>query len=120
MGIGFIYQGTLQAALDSSSVSFGVPYYSISLALNILLTLMIVARLVLHSKNVRSAMGPSATTAGLYKVIVSMLIESCALYAVSYLLFLVPFAFQNPITNAFFSILAQAQVRAIISFLRMD
>ena len=70
----------------ASAIDFGRPYFVISTSLNLLLTLMIVVRLVLHSKNIRAAMGFTAGIGGQYQVIMTMLIESSALYAVSSLL----------------------------------
>ena len=113
MGVAFIYQVSQPVGIDSGSVSFGTPYYSISLSLNVILTLMIVTRLVLSSRNFRNAMGAPAGACGLYKAIVSMLVESCALYAVSYLLFVVPWALESSVSNTFFPILAEVQVRTV-------
>ena len=116
MGIAFIYQIARPISLVSNAGTiedFGTPYYSISLALNVILTLMIVGRLIIHGKNVRNAMGSPSGVNGLYKAIVGMLVESCALYAVSYLLFMVPWAAGSPVSNAFFPILAETQVRTI-------
>lgn len=109
MGIAFIWQNSLHD-LSTASVSFGIPYYSISLSLNVILTSMIVARLILHSKNLQSAMGTTAKTGGLYKAIVTMLVESCALYAITYLLFMAPWSAGSFVGNAFFPILAEVQV----------
>ena len=96
---------------SSITVNFGVPYFSISLALNFLLTLMIVVRLVMHSKNIRNAMGAQATGAtGLYKTIATVLIESSALYTISYLLFIGPWGSTNYAEYVFFPALAQIQV----------
>jgi hypothetical protein len=39
------------------TVNFGLPYFTISVGLNVILTLMISARLILHSRNIRGAMG---------------------------------------------------------------
>jgi len=93
-------------------IDFGVPYYSISLSLNVLLTLMIVIRLILHNRKFRNVTGGLAGTNGLYKAVVSMLVESCALYAVTFLLFIVPWASDDPVVNIFFPILAETQVIA--------
>lgn len=115
MGIAFIFQIARPLSFelaDGGIMDFGTPYYAISLSLNIILTLMIVVRLMLHSKNVRSAMGTQTRTGGIYKAVVSMLVESCALYAVSYLLFMAPWAAGSPVSNAFFPILAETQVIA--------
>ena len=59
-------------------ISTAFPYLSVSVSLNILLTLMIVIRLILHTRNVRTAMGMSGI-GGLYKTIIVMLIESCVI-----------------------------------------
>jgi len=90
-----------------------IPYYSISLSLNILLTLMIVIRLILHGRNVRIATGSSAGISGLYNTIATMLIESSALFAVSALLVIGPMATNDiSLLNLTAPILTETQVRA--------
>jgi len=86
-------------------------YISLSLSVNVLLTLMIVVRLFLHRRNVRAATGSPAGTGGLYKSIATMLIESSALFAVSSVLTIVPWAIVHPIANLFNAILPETQVR---------
>ena len=99
-----------QNAVQLNNTWAGVPYYSVSVALNVLLTLMIVIRLILHTKNTRTALGV-AGIGRLCKVIVTMLIESCAIYAVSSLLVIGPWAArENPIVNIFTFILPETQV----------
>ena len=50
---------------------------------------MIVVKLVVHSRNFRKAVGASVMRAGeLYDVIVTIIVESFALYAVTYLVFI--------------------------------
>jgi len=94
---------------NSVTFNFAVPYLSISISLNVLLTLMIVGRLVLHSRNVRIATGSPDGVGGWYKTTVTMLVESSALYAVSSLL-VVGWASTGTV-NAFIPILCQTQVR---------
>ena len=106
MGIVLIYRSTHPAG----SVSFGLPYFSISLSLNVLLTLMIVIRLILYTRGTRTAMG-IAGIGGLCKAIVNMLIESSALYTVSSLLVLGSWG--TGIRGVFLPILAEIQVRAL-------
>jgi len=86
-------------------------YMSLSLSLNFLLTLMIVARLVLQSWNIRAGTGAPAGISGLYKSIVTMFIESSALFAVSSLLVVVPMGINHPVAQLFPPILAETQVR---------
>ena len=93
-------------------VRFGLPYFSISLSLNVLLTLMIAVRLVLHGKKIRATTGSRAGTSALYNSIATILIESSALYAVSSLLVIGPLAAGSPVMDLFAPILAETQVRA--------
>ena len=104
-----------QALIPNSEIwgslvfKFTTLYLSLSLSLNVLLTLMIVIRLVLHSRNIRALMGTPGGITGLYKTIITMLIESCALYTVSSLL--VIGQSRAAIVDIFFPILAETQVR---------
>ena len=61
-------------------------YYSIVLSLNALLTLMLITRLVLHSKNIQRAMGDQDGVCRSYKGVVTMLVESGVLYAASFVM----------------------------------
>lgn len=92
------------------AVNFGLPYFTISVGLNVLLTLMISVRLILHSRNIRGAMGSTSGVSSLYKAIVTMLIESSALYAVTSLLFIGTYASNNYASDIFLPILAEVQV----------
>jgi len=93
-------------------IRFGAPYFSIAFALNVLLTLMIITRLVLHRKNIRDAMGTTAGVGGLYKAVITILVESAALYAVTFLMYVGPWATKSSLQYIFLQILAQTQVIA--------
>ena len=113
MGIWYIYQNSQPDIVSNAlGASAGIPYFSISISLNILLTLLIVSRLILHSRNVRKAVGAQGGAGGIYDAIVTMLIESSALYAVSSVLFIGPWGADSWVASIFFPILAQNQVRA--------
>ena len=101
-----VYQ-TMQLISSDSAI---IPYFSISVSLNVLLTLMIIIRLVLHNRSARAVMG-GTESGGMYKAIVTMLIESCALYAVNSLLFIGLWGAQNYAESIFLPILAETQVR---------
>jgi len=75
----------------------------LSVSLNVLLTLMIVVRLVLHSRNTQAVMGSPGGIGGLYRTIIAMLIESSALYAVSSLLVIGPISAGSPTAHIFFT-----------------
>jgi len=87
---------------------FGLPYFAISVSLNTLLTLMIVVRLVLHGRDIHATTGAPSRFSGLYKTVVTMLVECSALYTVTSLLVL-----GASTGNIFLPILAEAQVRAL-------
>jgi len=111
---------------DSETVpglsEFGVPYLSISVSLNVLLTLMIVIRLVLHGRNIRAAPRSAVGISGLFKTVSTMFIESCALFTMGSLVVIGALAangnIDNPdislpggfVVDIFFPILAEIQV----------
>ena len=110
MGIMLVYVNS-ELAVNTWA---GLAYLSISFSLNVLLTLMIVIRLILHARNSRAAAG-IGDISGFSKAIVTILVESCALYAVSTLLVLGSLGADDgeaPITSFFLHILNQTQVRA--------
>ena len=112
MGIALVYANSELAG----NAWAGLAYLSISFSLNVLLTLMIIIRLILHVRNNRAAVGISGI-GGLSKAIITMLVESCALYAVSTLLVLGPLCSDKTgasIMNFFLHILPQTQVRAFL------
>jgi len=98
-----------------NKTSSGISYFSISLSLNVILTLMIIVRLVLHGRNVRAAAGsPAIGISGLYKTIATILIESCAIFALDSLLVIGTLAPKKQVTNLFIPTLSMTQVRAFL------
>lgn len=84
-GIGYIYQEASVTMESATVVNLATPYLTISLSLNMLLTLMIITRLILHRRDLRNAIGPSGGSSGLYIAVVAMIVESYALYAIGLL-----------------------------------
>jgi len=74
---------------------------------------MIVVRLFLLDRTVRTTTGPPGGISGMYKTISTMLVESSALFAVSSLLVIATLAAGNLVAKTFYAILAQTQVRAL-------
>ena len=101
--------------------SSNTAYFSISLSLNVLLTLMIITRLILHIRNIRKTIGAPDGSSGLHTAattVVTMLVESYSLYAVSFLLYLVTWAIDpnSPVVDIFSKPLGHVQVRAVVAF----
>ena len=115
MGITAVYKRSHPGEDETTVTDVGTSYFSISLSLNILLTLMIVTRLTLHRRNFRNVQGASQRVGGLYTAIVTILIESYALYAIAFLLYIVPWALGHPIVYLFSQVLGNVQVRVVPS-----
>ena len=58
-------------------------------------------------------MGSLAGVGGLYKTIITVLVESSAIYAVSSILFVGPWGAKSHVGDIFLPILAETQVRAV-------
>ena len=110
MGIVFIYQNS-QPETPVTVINIGISYYSISLSLTLVLTFMIITRLVLHIRIVRNAIGASDRASGLYTTVITLLVESYALYAIAFLIFIVPWALGNWAASIFSGLLGQVEVR---------
>jgi hypothetical protein len=92
-----------------------ISYFAISLSLNVLLTLMIIVRLALHSRNIRNAIGASSGPGGLYTAIITMLVESSALNAIGYLLYIITDAVGSNLSYLFSPLIGHIQVRSVIA-----
>ena len=115
MGIWLVYTTSQPSSIwESLAANIGIPYFSITISLNVILTLMIVGRLILHGRNFRDAMGTPARASGLYKAVITILIESSAIYAVTSLLFIGPWIAKNRASDIFLPILAEVQVRSFL------
>ncbi|KAG6919945.1 hypothetical protein DXG01_013294 [Tephrocybe rancida] len=112
LGVLFLVQVSAPSASlwASSTVNFTLPYFSTSLALNIVSTFAIVARLLYFRYRITSSLG--AGYGSQYTTIAAMLVESAAIYSISSLLFLVPFIVNHPIQNVFLGVLSPAQAIA--------
>ena len=114
-GIAFIYANTQQTGPDMTlNQNWGDVYYSIALSLNVLLTLMIITRLFLHRKNIRRALGDQGGASRLYEEIITMFVESGALFAASFALLFGPWATGSILIPALVPILYEVQVRTAL------
>ena len=95
-------------------VDLGPIYLCISLSLNVLLTLMIIVRLVLHNRTIRNAMGSQSTPNGLTSLefVNTILIESCAPYTLISVSCIALWITNSYIANYILPIFEASQVRA--------
>ncbi|KAF9466026.1 hypothetical protein BDZ94DRAFT_284905 [Collybia nuda] len=96
-----IYTTALPGSLFFSgrAINFGLPYYTISIALNVILTVGIVVRVSRLARRMR----PSLDQEGLqiYTGVTSMLIESAALYSLFGIVVVIPYGLNVPTAVAF-------------------
>ena len=84
-----------------------------SLSLNISMTVAICARLLFYRRRITKVLGPNHGTQ--YTSVAAMIVESSFLYSAFALLFLIPFALNNPIQNAFIQLMGEIQVSITVS-----
>ncbi|TDL25354.1 hypothetical protein BD410DRAFT_636923 [Rickenella mellea] len=84
---------------------FAIPYWSLSLSVNLLVTLMIVFRLILWRNKVKEMLGPEHT--GTYTSVAAMLIESAAPYSTVGLIYIICYARKSNFQHLVLPVLAQ-------------
>lgn len=113
-GLWFTFQTTLTNGawnfFSYPGTRIGLPYFTVSAGLNVILSVMILVRLVLYSKSDQNATTTPARTRGLWSTLLATCIESGSLYAISSLLFIIPWGAKSYVANIFLPVLAQTQV----------
>ncbi|KXN87292.1 hypothetical protein AN958_08981 [Leucoagaricus sp. SymC.cos] len=92
---------------DASGINFIIPYYSMVLALNILVTALIVLRLLFYRHHIVRALGKNFGHQ--YASLATVIVESATIYSTFSLLFLVPFASNSPVAQLFLQPLSTVQ-----------
>ncbi|KAF9010828.1 hypothetical protein BDQ17DRAFT_1299432 [Cyathus striatus] len=86
-----------------AAVKFGVAYWSLSISLNVILTLLISGRLWYFRRRIKAVLGAEHTST--YTSVLSMLVESAALYSITLTIFVISYArgsaFQNVVLPPF-------------------
>ncbi|KAJ7642039.1 hypothetical protein FB45DRAFT_826301 [Roridomyces roridus] len=90
-----------------TALNWTIPYFSLSLALNILVTIAITVRLYMFRRRGAKVFGRNYGSQ--YTSVAAMLVESAFLYSSFSILFLVPFGMNNPLSQIFLQALSQVQ-----------
>ena len=77
----------------------GIAYYALSVSLNIMVTTLICTRLFRASKGISAVLGRD--NAKLYTSLTAILSESAALYSITGIMFIVPYARNSQLTIVF-------------------
>ncbi|KAH7927979.1 hypothetical protein BV22DRAFT_1005757 [Leucogyrophana mollusca] len=112
-GILVMIKSTLpnQSLYSKSAVTWAIPYFSLSLSLNIITTSLMAIRLYQHKRRFEKVLvGPGHTS--LYTTVAVMLVESCALFALWSTVTLVLYIIGNPVQFVFLCSLSQVQIIA--------
>ncbi|KAF9218447.1 hypothetical protein BS17DRAFT_742164 [Gyrodon lividus] len=89
------------------SVNLAIPYWSISIALNVILTLLIAGRLLFMKYRLQNVLGEHTNTP--YASLSAMLVESAFLYSTNGLIFIISYGVNSPVQNLALPLLGQTQ-----------
>ncbi|KAJ7055825.1 hypothetical protein C8F01DRAFT_1373335 [Mycena amicta] len=92
------------------SIQFGTAYWSLSISLNILLTLLITGKILRLRRQIKGPLGSHHAEG--YFSIVAMLVESASLYSIAGLFFIITYARSSSVQNLIFPALGQVQAIA--------
>ncbi|EJD41420.1 hypothetical protein AURDEDRAFT_169584 [Auricularia subglabra TFB-10046 SS5] len=115
MSILTVYQLAQPGAQFFSTIGLALtlPYFSLSISLNLLLTVMIVTKLLAMRRRLRTALGTHH--ARMYTGMPAMLVESAALYAVFSIMFIATYSINNSLFNVCLPIQARAMGAGVLS-----
>jgi hypothetical protein len=100
------YESTAETSVV---INFAIPYFSLSVALTVVSTVLITIRLMAGRKTVQKILGTSYSAP--YVSVTAMIIESAALYTVVGIFFVAFLATGNPGQNVLNPMIGQAMVR---------
>ena len=89
-------------------MAYGTSYYVISLSVNIILTILITIRLLMYRRHVVRTL--QIDNGQHYISLVTIVIESAALYSVFALMFIITYAINNPTSQVFLATASSSQV----------
>jgi hypothetical protein len=93
-------------------IAFGTSYYVTSLSVNIVVTILISIRLLMHRRTTLRSL--PAEHAKHYLSIATIIVESATLYSVFALCSIITYAINNPLNLIFLSLSSSCQVRGHI------
>ena len=111
MGIGLPAQVSQPTLSIWSSLNFSLPFFTLSLSLNIILTLMIVLHLLIQRRCIVEALG--SKYAQRYISMVAIVVESAAISPITSITFLGLYISNNSVQNVYFQILPQVEVSSL-------
>lgn len=112
MGVLWLIQISQTGPFENSAINWTIPYFTLSLSLNVLVTIAIVLRLLSYRHRITNVLGSSHGSQ--YTSIAAMIVESAAIFSAFSICFLVPFALSSSISSIFLQALGQVQISATL------
>lgn len=100
---------------SSLPMAYGTSYYAVSLGVNIILTTLITLRLLLNRRSLIAYLPKEH--ASHYLSLVTIIVESAAIYSLFAVLFLITYAANHPSNQVFLALASSAQVKMDIPIL---
>ncbi|KAJ7876049.1 hypothetical protein B0H14DRAFT_34037 [Mycena olivaceomarginata] len=88
-------------------MAYGTSYYTLSLGVNIILTLLIIGRLLVYRRNLLENL--TAAHGAHYVSLITIIVESAALYSLFALLFLITYAINHPTNQVWLAVASPCQ-----------
>jgi len=111
--LGVVFLKKTSRSSPYHAVQFSLAYFTTTLALNIVVTLFIVVRLLIWRTRFARVLGTARATH--YSNLAAILVESASMYSVFSIMFVVPLALNYPLANVFLQ--SMGQVQTVASYL---
>lgn len=102
----------------SPSVVATLAFWALSLALNVLITALIVSRLLIYGRRIANAIGPGHHLP--YTSIVAMIIESEFFFTMHLIVFIILYILNHPLVSIFINSLGEVQVRNSVIYHKLS
>lgn len=112
VGTLWLIQVSDKSPFIATAVNWTIPYFAISLSLNVLVTIAIVSRLMMYRRRISSVLGSSHGSQ--YTSVAAMVVESASVYSAFSIVFLVFLALNSPLSSIFLQSLCQVQISATL------
>ncbi|KAH7910126.1 hypothetical protein BJ138DRAFT_1114380 [Hygrophoropsis aurantiaca] len=94
------------------SVNYTTPFFSTALVTNVIITVLIVARILIHRREMKRQFDPEDYAVCSYTGLPAIIIESASIYTASYLLFIISFATNSVSQMAFLQVVSHMDTLA--------
>lgn len=112
VGILFLLQLSNASPFVNTNLNWTIPYFSLSLAINLFVTIAVVARLYMLRRRIALVLGRNHGSQ--YTSVAAMIVESASLYSIFSICFLVPFGRNSSIASVFLQTIGQVQAVATL------